>query len=76
MAQVPLGEGQTVDQSSFANDFHVTFQIFSITSVFRYLMEKIYLHYVIDLHPDYLYWVQKDKVVEKKKFLDKYTHYT
>lgn len=40
------------------------------------MKSPVFLHNVTDLHPEYLYWVQKKKLVEKKRFLSKYRKFT
>lgn len=40
------------------------------------MKSPVFLDGVKDLHSDYLFWVQKDRIVEKEKFMKKYLSYT
>lgn len=40
------------------------------------MQAPVFLDNVTDLHTDYLFWVQKNKIVKKEKFINKYLSYT
>lgn len=40
------------------------------------MKSPVFLDNVTNLHSDYLFWVQKDKIVKKEKFINKYLSYT
>lgn len=72
-------------ESRFKVDIEVidgkyTFRKFFAKTQWRKFIDKmespVFLDNVTDLHPDYLFWVQKDKIIEKEKFIKKYLSYT
>jgi competence protein CoiA len=72
-------------KSSFKVDIKViegkyTFVKFLAKRQWRKFIDKmespVFLDNVTDLHSDYLFWVQKDKIIEKEKFIEKYLSYT
>ena len=73
------------NKSSFKVEIQVlnekyTFHKFLAKTQWRKFIDEmkspVFLDNVTDLHSDYFFWVQKQKIVKKEKFIKKYLSYT